>query len=102
MDRYKHKIATLPQTPRPTSETERSNSSQQPNDARSSTVSTASKTTDVGRPAAFSAQRKEIARDKSVDRETNRTAKLNERPAKNDAIGTLLDICVQRSWPLPK
>lgn len=60
------------------SETERSNSNKQSNDARSSSVSTAPKATDIGRPRTLSTQRKEMARDKSVERKTDRSAPVKK------------------------
>lgn len=61
------------------SETERSNSNKQSNDARSSSVSVAgAKGNDIGKPPT----RKEMARDKSVERDRDRSAHLIERPNK--------------------
>lgn len=66
------------------SETERSNSNKQSNDARSSSVSTAPKANDFGRPPTLTAQRKEMARDKSVERD--RSHHLGDRPTKKVSV----------------
>lgn len=65
------------------SETERSNSNKQSNDAHSSSASmTGAKMNDIGKPPTLSIQRKEMARDKSVERERERSAHVIERPNK--------------------
>lgn len=66
------------------SETERSNSNKQSNDARSSSVSMAPKPNDFGRSSALTQQRKEITRDKSVERD--RSTHGNERSAKKVSV----------------
>lgn len=67
------------------SETERSNSNKQSHDARSSSASMEPKATDAGRPPALTIQRKEMARDKSVER-ADRSAHLAERPTKKVSV----------------
>lgn len=68
------------------SETERSNSNKHSNDARSSSASIALKASEVGRQPVHTNQRKEMARDKSVERTADRSTHLAERPAKKASV----------------